>query len=123
MGYSPWGCEEVDTTEQLTHTHTHTHTHDRSSQPGIEPTPSALEDEVLTTGLPGKSLDWLSYIRGRRDAGESEGLFKKRSSEDSRKEGSHLQVQEKIPTRNQACQHLDFGLPASGTEQKLIYTI
>ena len=24
--------------------------------PGFEPTPSALEDEVLTTGLPGKSL-------------------------------------------------------------------
>ena len=27
MGYSPWGCKESDTTEQLTHTHTHTHTH------------------------------------------------------------------------------------------------
>ena len=26
-GYSPWGCKELDTTEQLTHTHTHTHTH------------------------------------------------------------------------------------------------
>ena len=26
-GYSPWGREELDTTEQLsTHTHTHTHT-------------------------------------------------------------------------------------------------
>ena len=25
-------------------------------QPGIEPTPSALEGEVLTSGLPGKSL-------------------------------------------------------------------
>ena len=25
MGYSPWGCKESDTTEQLTHTHTHTH--------------------------------------------------------------------------------------------------
>ena len=24
--------------------------------PGIEPVPSALEDELLTTGLPGKSL-------------------------------------------------------------------
>ena len=23
--YSPWGCKESDTTEQLTHTHTHTH--------------------------------------------------------------------------------------------------
>ena len=25
-------------------------------RPGIKPTPSALEGEVLTTGLPGKSL-------------------------------------------------------------------
>ena len=26
--YSPWGCKELDMTEQLnTHTHTHTHTH------------------------------------------------------------------------------------------------
>ena len=25
MGYSPWGREEPDTTERLTHTHTHTH--------------------------------------------------------------------------------------------------
>ena len=25
-GYSPWGCKESDTTEQLS-THTHTHTH------------------------------------------------------------------------------------------------
>ena len=25
-------------------------------QPGIEPSPTALEDEVLTTGQPGKSL-------------------------------------------------------------------
>ena len=26
-GYSPWGCQESDTSEQLnTHTHTHTHT-------------------------------------------------------------------------------------------------
>ena len=27
MGYSPWGHNELDTTERLTHTHTHTHTH------------------------------------------------------------------------------------------------
>ena len=33
VGYSPWGCEESDMTEQLNtararaHTHTHTHTH------------------------------------------------------------------------------------------------
>ena len=26
VGYSAWGCKELDTTEQLTHTHTHTHT-------------------------------------------------------------------------------------------------
>ena len=26
-GYSPWGRNESDTTERLTHTHTHTHTH------------------------------------------------------------------------------------------------
>ena len=25
-GYNPWGCKELDMTEQLTHTHTHTHT-------------------------------------------------------------------------------------------------
>ena len=25
--------------------------------PGIEPTPTALEGEILTTGAPGKSLD------------------------------------------------------------------
>ena len=28
VDYSPWGCKELDMTEQLsTHTHTHTHTH------------------------------------------------------------------------------------------------
>ena len=31
MGYSPWGCKELDTTESVHpctwHTHTHTHTH------------------------------------------------------------------------------------------------
>ena len=26
VGYSPWGCKELDRTEQLTHTQTHTHT-------------------------------------------------------------------------------------------------
>ena len=25
VGYSPWGCKELDTTERLTHTHTHTY--------------------------------------------------------------------------------------------------
>ena len=25
MGHSLWGCKELDTTKQLTHTHTHTH--------------------------------------------------------------------------------------------------
>ena len=29
---------------------------------GIEPEPPALEGEVLTTGLPGKSLEVLSYF-------------------------------------------------------------
>ena len=30
MYYSPWGCQELDTTEYAcTHTHTHTHTHTR----------------------------------------------------------------------------------------------
>ena len=28
-----------------------------ASRPGMEPVPPALEDEVLTTGPPGKSLD------------------------------------------------------------------
>ena len=32
MGYSPWGCIEMDMTEQLTHTHTHTHTHTQLSK-------------------------------------------------------------------------------------------
>ena len=27
MGYSPWGHNESDMTEPLSHTHTHTHTH------------------------------------------------------------------------------------------------
>ena len=27
VGYSQWGCKEVDITEQHAHTHTHTHTH------------------------------------------------------------------------------------------------
>ena len=31
--------------------------------PGIEPTPLALEGEVLTTGLPGKSL----YVHFKRE--------------------------------------------------------
>ena len=30
---------------------------DLSSQPGIEPTPPALEGGILTTGLPGKSQE------------------------------------------------------------------
>ena len=34
---------------------------DLSSRPGIEPTPPALEGEVLTTGLPGKSLSLQFY--------------------------------------------------------------
>ena len=29
-----------------------------ASQPGMEPTPPALEGKLLTTGLPGKSLSW-----------------------------------------------------------------
>ena len=31
-GYSPWGCKELDMTEQLTHTHTHTHKRQGSQQ-------------------------------------------------------------------------------------------
>ena len=31
--YSPWGCKELDTTEQPTHTHTHTHTQDTEMAP------------------------------------------------------------------------------------------
>ena len=30
-------------------------------QPGIKPIPLALEDQILTTGLPGKSLQKLSF--------------------------------------------------------------
>ena len=29
VGYSPWDCNELGTTERLTHTHTHTHTQTR----------------------------------------------------------------------------------------------
>ena len=32
MGYNPWGCKQLDTTEPVsthTHTHTHVHTHER----------------------------------------------------------------------------------------------
>ena len=32
MGYSLWGCKELDETKQLTHTHTHTHTHTQSRE-------------------------------------------------------------------------------------------
>ena len=31
-------------------------------RPGIEPSPPALEGEVLTTGPPGKSLYWVSLV-------------------------------------------------------------
>ena len=31
-------------------------------RPGMEPMPSALDDEVLTTGLPGKSLFLLVFL-------------------------------------------------------------
>ena len=31
-GCNPWGLEESDTTERLTHTHTHTHTHGFTSR-------------------------------------------------------------------------------------------
>ena len=30
-------------------------------QPGTEPAPLALEGEIITTGLPGKSLEHLSW--------------------------------------------------------------
>ena len=33
-----------------------------TSQPGIEPLPPALEGEVLTTGLPGKSLSFFGFV-------------------------------------------------------------
>ena len=45
-----------------------------SLQPGIEPAPPALEDEVLTTGPPGKSLNAFykksitKHIRARTQA-------------------------------------------------------
>ena len=35
MGHSPWGCKELDRTEQLyTHTHTHTHTQEQGRAVG-----------------------------------------------------------------------------------------
>ena len=40
LGYSPWGCKKLDTTEQLIHTHTHTHTrthtHTQMVHPGTD---------------------------------------------------------------------------------------
>ena len=30
-------------------------------QPGVEPTPLALEGKVLTTGLPGKEYSWRCF--------------------------------------------------------------
>ena len=34
VGYSPWGCKELDMTEQLsTHTHTHTHREIKMQKP------------------------------------------------------------------------------------------
>ena len=62
VGYSPWGREESDTTEQLslhtcvcTHTHTHTHTHlampgsmqALSSLIGVKPLPVVLGVRTL----------------------------------------------------------------------------
>ena len=31
----PWGCQELDMTERLTHTHTHTHTHTSYSKVSV----------------------------------------------------------------------------------------
>ena len=36
VGYSPWGCKELDRTEWLTHTDTHTHTHTHHIWWGLE---------------------------------------------------------------------------------------
>ena len=36
MSYSPWGCKELDITEQLTHRHTHTHTHTHTQEAARE---------------------------------------------------------------------------------------
>jgi len=58
VGYSPWGRKESDTTEQLPFLSLFglESCGILSPQPKIEPTPPALEGEVLITKLPGKSL-------------------------------------------------------------------
>ena len=75
MGYNLWGCKELDIPEVTEHSTFLEYLLNllqycfffmfwffglkalgRSSHPGIELVPPALEGEVLSTGLPGKSL-------------------------------------------------------------------
>ena len=58
VGYSPWGHKESDTTEQLSFPFPFWpwSLWDLISPTKIEPTPPALEGEVLITKLPGKPL-------------------------------------------------------------------
>ena len=44
MGYSPWGCKELDTTE---HTHTHTQTRARARKSFTDNTTGKLDDWEL----------------------------------------------------------------------------
>ena len=46
-GYSPWGCKESDTTEQLTHRHTHTDTHTQTHTDTHTHTPAMTKFEQV----------------------------------------------------------------------------
>ena len=49
MGYSPWGCKELDMIEHAcAHAHTHTHTHTHTQLPGIS---CAFTSSLHTTDL------------------------------------------------------------------------
>ena len=59
-------------------------------QPGIEPTPSALEGEVLTTGPPGKSLNKSFLIRPHWQYEKSRAQIK------SKREGDPMFLRSKL---------------------------
>ena len=63
-GYSPWGCKESDTTEQLSPS-----CGILVPRTGMEPMSPAQEGRFLTTGPPGKSHCYLLLTAGVADAG------------------------------------------------------
>ena len=81
VGYCPWGCKELDTTEATKCSHAlnltisllffmfyfvgHKVCGISALQPGTEPLPPALEGEVLTIGRPGRSLLCFLYFHNQ----------------------------------------------------------